>query len=99
MTNFVDRRARERLAIEIPVELRYRGVRLNETTVNISGGGLLMTCSNVGVKAGMYVTVHLSWPLVHDKTSRTLTRRARVVRCEPGKIAIQWTSLKSMIND
>jgi hypothetical protein len=47
----------------------------------------------------MYVTVHLSWPLVHDKTSRTLTRRARVVRCEPGKIAIQWTSLKSMIND
>jgi hypothetical protein len=56
MTNFVDRRARERLAIEIPVELRYRGVRLNETTVNISGGGLLMTCSNVGVKAGVSVS-------------------------------------------
>jgi hypothetical protein len=96
MTNATDRRAFERFPIEVPVELRFKRLQLDEKTVNIGSGGLLMTCSCEDLKVGMYVKVCISWPVMKDETTPVLVRRGRIVRRESGRIAIHWKRSKSL---
>jgi hypothetical protein len=96
MTDATDRRAFERFPMELPVELRVKQLRLHETTVKIGSGGLLMTCSREEMKVGMYVKVFISWPVAKEKTESVLIKRGRIVRSEPGRIAIQWKRGKSL---
>jgi hypothetical protein len=97
--NAFERRAFLRLPMVVPVELRMNRLRLSENTINIGGGGVLVTCSHDAMRVGIYATVIFDWPLVHESAKRQfamrrLTKRGRVVRSESGRIAIEWKRSK-----
>ena len=90
MLVLMDRREFERYPIELPVQLQFHRCWIDEKTVNIGSGGMLMTCSQEGFSVGMHVNVRIRWPLMREGTTRVLLRHGPIVRRESGRIAIKW---------
>jgi hypothetical protein len=67
---------------------RVEGTGIGET-VNISGAGVLFT-SNHELRFGQPLELSISWPVrLDNKLALKLIARGRVVRMEPGRVAMQ----------
>jgi len=89
-----ERRRSQRYPIER--ELRYRTVTKRKDkeigkgkTINISSSGVLFT-SDEALRPGEHMELSISWPVrLENKYVLQLVARGRVVRLEPGRVAIQ----------
>jgi hypothetical protein len=93
----IDHREFERYPIELPVQLQFHRCWIDEKTVNIGSGGMLMTCSQEGFSVGMYINTRIRWPLMREGTTRVLLRHGRIVRRESGRIAMQWKRSQKLL--
>jgi hypothetical protein len=89
-----ERRRSQRYPIER--ELRYRAVSRRKgkevgkgKTINISSSGVLFT-SDEALRPGERMELSISWPVrLDNKYALQLVARGKVVRLEPGRVAIQ----------
>jgi hypothetical protein len=89
----VERRNSERFPIELRAELSIGQTCIIATTVNISSGGLLLTCNFDNFKTRRRVSVRLTnWPSGRGSGSVTLIVEGTIVRSGAGFVAISRNS-------
>jgi PilZ domain len=89
----VERRNSERFPIELRAEISIGQTCIVATTVNISSGGLLLTCDFDDFKARRRVSVRLTnWPSARGSGSVTLIVEGTIVRSGAGFVAISRNS-------
>jgi hypothetical protein len=89
----VERRNSERFPIELRAELSIGQTCIIATTVNISSGGLLLTCDFDNFKTRRRVSVRLTnWPSVRGSGNVTLIVEGTIVRSGAGFVAISRNS-------
>lgn len=92
----LERRLKARYPVQLPARYRtlergieFAGVGL---TVNMSSGGLLVTCRHE-FKLGARMEVQVDWPSLLESTIRLqLVTSGRVVRSAPSAFAIEFAS-------
>lgn len=91
LLNPKERRASRRFPIELVAELTVGSARILGTTVNISSGGLLMTCSGAEFQVGTRVTVRVAgWPAKRRRNRKVaLILQGRVVRSFADQVAVR----------
>jgi hypothetical protein len=89
----MERRNSERFPLELHAELSIGQTCIIATTVNISSGGLLLTCNFDDFKTRRRVSVRLTnWPSARGTGSVTLIVEGTVVRSGAGFVAISRNS-------
>ena len=74
----------------LPCEISTPKTLIHGTTVNVSSGGLLIYCSEDGLKVGEHVKVRLtSWPGVRQDSNLALVVEGVIVRSWAGYIAVR----------
>lgn len=84
----MERRASMRFLMELDADIYSRGDRFPGRTVNISSGGLLVSCGDRG-EVGMLVTVRIAWPLPQRNRRVTLVVHGEIIRREAGSVAVR----------
>jgi hypothetical protein len=88
-----ERRISRRFPIKLHAELHVGQKCIIGTTVNISSGGLLMTCSPDELKTRRRVRVRLpDWPSAPQGGKMTLILNGSIVRIAHGLVAVQRVS-------
>lgn len=82
-----ERRSTERFPLQLHGELSTAKVQFTTQTINVSGGGLLVTCDRE-IAIGTMVTIRLHWPVKQAGKPVTLVVHGEIVRKEPSQIAI-----------
>jgi hypothetical protein len=85
--SLIERRLTERFPLHLEGELYCDDRQLMGETVNVSGGGLLMSC-NAEMPVGTRVTVRLHWPVQQKGKPIVLVVKGEIVRREPCRVAI-----------
>jgi hypothetical protein len=90
----LERRLRARYPVRLPARYRTldRKIELAGTgfTVNVSSGGLLLTCQHE-IKAGTRMEIQVDWPSLLESTiPLQLVTSGRVVRSEPASFAVEF---------
>jgi hypothetical protein len=87
-----ERRMSKRFPIELRAELQVGQTCIHGTTVNISSGGLLLTCSPGELKTRRRVMVRLpNWPSSPEGGEISLIVMGSIVRIGPRSVAVRRT--------
>ena len=82
-----ERRSTERFPLQLHGELSTADLQVMTKTLNVSSGGLLMTCGHE-IAIGTRVTVRLHWPVEQSGKPVTLVVHGEIIRQEPYQVAI-----------
>jgi len=84
----MERRSSMRFRLELDADISASGERFRGRTVNISSGGLLMSCGE-SVEVGTLVTVRIAWPIQQRNKRVTLVVHGEIIRRETSGIAVR----------
>jgi hypothetical protein len=90
----IERRIRTRYPVRLPARYRTLEGRIEFAgvgfTVNVSSGGLLLTCEHE-IKPGAHMEIQVDWPSLLESTiPLQLVTSGRVVRSEPTVFAVEF---------
>jgi hypothetical protein len=90
----IERRVRARYPVRLPARYRTLDGRIELAgtgfTVNVSSGGLLLTCQHE-IKPGARMEIQVDWPSLLESTiPLQLVTSGRVVRSEPTVFAVEF---------
>lgn len=83
-----ERRASMRFVLEMEADISTSAERFRARTINISSGGLLLTCSG-NVEIGTLVTVRIAWPLQQRNKRITLIVHGEIIRRDSIGLAVR----------
>jgi hypothetical protein len=84
----MERRSSMRFPMELDADISTSGDRFRGRTINISSGGLLVSCGD-NIEVGTLVTIRIGWPMPQRNKRVTLVVHGEIIRREMSRIAIR----------